>query len=314
MMNSSVNTPVRCSVNYKINFERKKAVKSNFWCFFTGMISIGGFFFIACVINAPQSIASEDSIIASAKHNIQITQKELDHAVKIYQQKTRKPITTKEEKIKLAQNLIRRHLILQQEETKTYRNKPQIRQQVKSYEDSLVINKYLNEKIGRRLTPTEQQLKDYYQKNRSMFGSPAKVEARHILLRTRPEAEKILQRLKRGEDFILLAKDYSIDLPLAREGGQMARYPIPKGEAVKQLDQTLFMLAEGEVSDIVETDFGFHIIRVDKIFPPSFKPFEEVQNEIKKHVTQMLHNKAYEEMTSQLEKSAEILIFEDKIK
>ena len=280
---------------------------------FTGIIAISGFVLVELIINVPQSIASEESIIATAKNNIKITQKELDRAVKIYQQKARKPLATKEEKIKLLQNLICRSLILQQDQTNSYRNDFQIKQQVKSYEDSLVINKYLSEKIGSRLIPSEQQLKDYYQKNRSRFASPAKVEARHILLRTQPEAEEILQKLKQGEDFIQLAKDYSIDLPLAHEGGQMARYPIPKGEAVEQLDQALFMLAEGEISDIIETDFGFHIIRVDKIFPASFKSFEAAKNEIKKYLTQVLHNQAYEEMTSQLEKDADIIIYEDKI-
>jgi peptidyl-prolyl cis-trans isomerase C len=278
-----------------------------------GLIAISMLILAEFIIDVPWSAASEQIIVATANSNVKITQAELDRVIKNYQQKSRKESTTKEEKIKLVHNLIRRQLILQQDETNAYRNDVLIKQQVKSYEDSLVIQKFLSEKIGRRLTPSEQELSDYYRKNRHMFASPAKVEARHILLRTRPEAEEIMQKLKQGEDFVQLAKDFSIDLPLAREGGQMAKYPIPKGEALPELDEVLFMLAEGEMSPIVDTEFGFHIIRIDTIFPPSFKSYEEVREDIKKQLTRQLHNEAYEEMAAQLEKSAEIVIFEDRI-
>jgi peptidyl-prolyl cis-trans isomerase C len=278
-----------------------------------GLIAISMLILAEFIIDVPWSAASEQIIVATANSNVKITQEELDRVIKNYQQKSRKESTTKEEKIKLVHNLIRRQLILQQDETNAYRNDVLIKQQVKSYEDSLVIQKFLSEKIGRRLTPSEQELSDYYRKNRHMFASPAKVEARHILLRTRPEAEEIMQKLKQGEDFVQLAKDFSIDLPLAREGGQMAKYPIPKGEALPELDEVLFMLAEGEMSPIVDTEFGFHIIRIDTIFPPSFKSYEEVREDIKKQLTRQLHNEAYKEMAAQLEKSAEIVIFEDRI-
>ena len=278
-----------------------------------GLIAISGLILVELIVDVPRSAASEQIVVATANNNVRVTKEELDKVIKNYQRKSRKKTTTNEEKIKLIKNLIRRQLILQQDETNTYRSDILIKQLVKTYEDSLVIKKYLSEKIGRRLTPTEQELKDYYQKNRHMFASPAKVEARHILLRTRPEAEEIMQKLKQEEDFVQLAKDYSIDLPLAREGGQMARYPIPKGEALPELDKILFMLAEGEISQIVETEFGFHIVRIDTIIPPSFKSFEEAKDEIKKQLTRQMHNQAYEEMAAQLEKSADIVIFEDRI-
>ena len=278
-----------------------------------GLIFISGLIFGEFIIDVPWSAASEQNIVATASNNVQITQEQLDRVIKNYQRKSRTETITEEEKIKLIKNLIRRQLILQQDETNVYRNDVQIKQQVKSYEDSLVIQKYLSEKIGRRLTPSEQELKDYYRTNRHKFALPAKVEARHILLRTRPEAETIMQKLNQGGDFVQLAKDYSIDLPLAREGGQMARLPIPKGEALPELDEVLFMLAEGEMSPIVETEFGFHIVRVDTILPPSFKSYEEAREEIKKQLARQMHNKAYEEMAAQLEKSADIVIFEDRI-
>jgi parvulin-like peptidyl-prolyl isomerase len=123
----------------------------------------------------------------------------------------------------------------------------------------------------------------------------------------------VMGKLRQGEDFVQLAHDYSIDLPLALKGGQMAAAPIKKGEALAEIDHVLFSLNEGEISDIVATEYGFHIIRVDKIIPPEIKSFEEVKEEIQKKLIWQKHNEAYNEMTAQLEQKAEIEIFEDRL-
>jgi parvulin-like peptidyl-prolyl isomerase len=257
--------------------------------------------------------ASEDIVVAIVNKHIQITKQQLDFAVKSYEKGQHKDFTTKEEKITLIQNLIRRQLILQQEDTAAYRNDPAIKQSVKNYEDSLVIDKYLREHIARRMDVSEEELKNFYKWNRPDYGSPVKVEARHILLRTRADADSVMEKLRQGEDFVQLAKDYSIDLPLARKGGLMAAFPIKKGEALPEIDRVLFSLNEGEISEIVETEYGFHIIRVDKIIPPEIKSFEEVKEEIEKKLIWQKHNEAYNQMAAQLEQKAEIEIFEDRI-
>jgi len=257
--------------------------------------------------------ADEEIVVAIVNKHIRITKQQLDYAVKSYEKSQKKNFTTKEEKMTLVQNLIRRQLILQLEEMAAYRNDPLIKQSVKNYQDSLIIDKYLREHIAQRMNVSEEELKNYYKWNRPDFGSPVKVEARHILLRSRADAENIMVKLAQGEDFVQLASDYSIDLPLARQGGLMAAAPIKKDEALSEIDRVLFSLSEGQVSDIVETEYGFHIIRVDKIIPPEIKSFEEVKDEINKKLIWQKHNEAYNEMTAELEKKAEIEVFEERI-
>jgi peptidyl-prolyl cis-trans isomerase C len=270
--------------------------------------------FVNLTVFSPQGYAAdEETVVAIVNKHIRITKQQLDYAVKSYEKSQQKQSTTKEEKRTLVQNLIRRQLILQQADTAAFRNDPLIMQSVKNYEDTLVIDKYLREHIAQRMVVSEEELKNYYKWNRPNFGAPAKVEARHILLRSRADAEKVMEKLRQGADFVQLANDYSIDLPLARQGGLMAAIPIKKDEALAELDRVLFSLNEGEVSDIVETEYGFHIIRVDKIIPPEIKSFEEVKEEIKKKLIWQKHNEAYNEMAAQLEQKAEIEIFEDRL-
>ncbi len=132
-------------------------MKSSCRTILLGLIVISGLILVEFIIDLPWCTASEPIIVATAKNDIQITKGDLDRVIKNYQRKSRKETTTKEEKIKLIQNLVRRQLILQQDETKAFRSDVQIRHQVKSYEDSLIIKKYLSEKIGRHLNPSEQE-------------------------------------------------------------------------------------------------------------------------------------------------------------
>jgi peptidyl-prolyl cis-trans isomerase C len=276
-------------------------------------IAINGLLLIEVLIGSPCQAQSEKIVIARIDNEIEITKDQLELVMKQYQERVRRPFTTKEERLQLIQNLISRQLILRQDAMEVYRNDPEIKRRMRAYENSLIITEYIREHIGRRLNPTEEELTEYYKKNRTMFVAPPKVEARHILLRTRQDAAQVMQKLQRGDDFIKLAKDYSIDLPLAGEGGQMAKGPIAKGEAVAELDEVLFVLGEGEISDIVETKYGYHIVRVEKIIPPEAKPFEEVKDQIRTTLMRERENKAYNEMTARLKKDVVIEIFEDRI-
>ena len=206
------------------------------------------------IVPCGSNAAGEEVVLATANAGIRITQADLDRVIQDYRKKSRQPTVTREQKIQLIQNLVRRELILQQDGIEALRKEPDIVRKVKQLEDGLVIEKFLGEHIGRYMNPDEAELKTYYRENRQRFSSPAMVEARHILLRDRPDAEQVAEKLTQGEDFIQLAKTYSIDLPLSETGGQMSALPIPKGEALPELDQVLFTLEEGEVKRAVIKD------------------------------------------------------------
>jgi parvulin-like peptidyl-prolyl isomerase len=249
--------------------------------------------------------------VIAVVNKVPIKASELENVSREYIKKSRQDITP-EVRRNLLQNLVRRQLILQQESVNTLRAEKSIVERVKAFEESLVIAKFLEDTVGKQVTISEDALRQYYEENRHKYASPPKVVSRHILLRTREEAEKVLARLQAGEDFGQLAKEFSIDLPKALEGGTMGT--IEKGQdLLPELEKELFLLKVGEFSGIIPTKFGYHILTVDQIIPVEFKSFEEVNKEIKMTVLHQKEAKAFDEMATKLEEGAEITIFETQL-
>jgi parvulin-like peptidyl-prolyl isomerase len=257
----------------------------------------------------PTALA-EDNIIASGG-GISITSQELEKTILQYKKASHTNVLTKAEEIGLLKNLIRRELILRLPEIDTFRNDPETQKAVKSYEDEFVVNKYLQKTIASKIHVSDEELREYYNQNRDKFADVPKVDASHILLRSHEEAEMVLKKLHEGVPFEELAKQYSTDLPMALEGGKMGT--IAKGKTIPELEKELFLLAEGETSGIVDTKFGCHILRVDKIYPAAPKPFDQVSEEIKRTLIKEKEAKAFHEMTQKLEENTNVQIFEDKI-
>lgn len=139
---------------------------------------------------------------------------------------------------------------------------------------------------------TEKDIKEFYDKNPDRFTAPASVRARHILVRPDPKnpdkgaakaaalkkAEALLQRIREGEDFKRLAGKYSEDPGSGKKGGDLGWFP--RGVMLKGFEEAAFSLKKGEVSGVVETVFGFHIIKVEEKRGPVKRLMREVRGVI----------------------------------
>ncbi len=136
----------------------------------------------------------------------------------------------------------------------------------------------------------ETVLKELYEDRLDSFGLPEERHARHILVTTeegaseadvetaRSKATDLLVKIKAGESFEALAKEHSDDAGSAIEGGDLGYFP--RGEMVTAFDDVVFMMQVGDVSELVQTPFGFHIIKLEDIRESSSKSFEEVRADL----------------------------------
>lgn len=160
---------------------------------------------------------------------------------------------------------------------------------------NLAIQKFIDTKFKGKVQVTEQDAKDFYNKNQDKFAQPEMVHARHILItakETEPKADKdrkraklvqIKKQLKEGADFAELAKQSS-DCPSKERGGDLGFFP--KGQMVKPFDEAVFKLKPGEVSDIVETEFGYHLIKLEEKKAAKTVSFDEAKAKITAYLTQ----------------------------
>ncbi len=142
-----------------------------------------------------------------------------------------------------------------------------------------------------KLTIDEAELESYYQQHLDQYSQPETRRARHILLKSENnDSEKveqkmqgILARARGGEDFTKLAEEFSEDSTAAK-GGDLGFFG--RGQMVETFEDTAFGLKEGEISDIVRSRFGFHIIKLEEIRPATTQTFAEVRESIKNKLTQ----------------------------
>lgn len=136
---------------------------------------------------------------------------------------------------------------------------------------------------------SDREIKEYYDYNLDTFKIPKQVCAAHILFRlkenaskeeeakVRKRAEKVLKMAREGKDFATLAKTYS-EGPTKAKGGDLGCFP--KGNMVKPFEEAAFKLKKGEISGLVKTRFGYHIIQVKDIKEARTKPLAEVRSQI----------------------------------
>ncbi len=151
----------------------------------------------------------------------------------------------------------------------------------------LSISKLLQDALADKVAVTSEQAKKFYDENPDRFKQPEQVRASHILIgvpqgadavtkdAARTRAEGLLKQVKAGKDFAALAKEHSQDPGSAVQGGDLGYFP--RGQMVGAFDEAAFTQAPGTISDLVETQFGFHIIKVVEKRAARTVPLEEVK-------------------------------------
>jgi peptidyl-prolyl cis-trans isomerase D len=160
--------------------------------------------------------------------------------------------------------------------------------------------------VASQITVPEADLRAYYDQNKSRYGREEQRRASHILFTVgdngsakdkagaRKLAEEVLAKVKANPaDFAKLAKQYSKDPGSAANGGDLGLFG--RNMMVKPFEDAAYALKEGEISNVVESDFGFHIIRLTEIKPAQIKPFEEVRGEIESEYKRQQAQKKFAE-------------------
>ena len=191
------------------------------------------------------------------------------------------------------------------------------------FERDMAIKEFIDIQFVQKVTVSDKEARAYYDSNPAFFKQAEQVRASHILVsvdpkkdqsqkaESRKKIEDIQQKLKKGKDFSDFAKEYS-QCPSGSKGGDLGYFQ--RGQMVEPFEQAAFALGPGEVSDIVETKFGYHLIRLADKKPESVVPFEDIKEKFGQYLKQEKAEKDVVSCVQNLEEMAKVERFptEDK--
>ncbi|MFL2948734.1 MAG: peptidylprolyl isomerase [Nitrospinales bacterium] len=179
--------------------------------------------------------------------------------------------------------------------------------------NQILVSKITRFELGSRLAISERKIAEYYHDNQKEFWESSQVKAKHILIlfekdvsdkikkEKNKQIKKILAEVKEGKDFAEAAKEYSEDVS-ASLGGDVGF--VKKGQMVPEFEKAVYRLKEGEISGVVETEYGYHIIKAEEIKKGRTIPFKDVKNKIKNILSTSKQESAYKAWISELRESA----------
>ncbi len=191
--------------------------------------------------------------------------------------------------------------------------------------DQIMVSKIARFELGNRVKVSDKSIIQYYNENQKEFWKDGKIRTRHILFIAERGAsdkirnvklqlaKKVLQELEDGKDFATLAMEYSEDIS-ASSGGDVGF--VGRGKMVREFEDAVFKLKPGQISEIVETEYGYHIIKVEEVLPGKTLTLKETKDRIFQILSSQKQKQVYEDWIAELKKSAfiEVTLFDDTAK
>ena len=179
----------------------------------------------------------------------------------------------------------------------------------------LALKKLIEDEVVPKVTLSDSEIRAFYDNNPETFKQPERVKASHILIKVDPKADSaqkaeakkkidlVQAKLQKGEDFGALAKEYS-EGPSAPKGGDLGYFS--RGQMVKPFEDAAFAMKPGEVSGMVETRFGYHLIKVTDKTPEGTVPYADVKEKLGEFLKQRKIQEEIQVYVKNLEEKAKI--------
>ena len=179
--------------------------------------------------------------------------------------------------------------------------------------DQILVSKITRFEISNRVKVSDKEVNQYYRDHQKEFWEDGRVRARHILFiaeRSSSEAnrkvklqqaKKVLNEIRKGKDFAELAMEYSEDVS-ASDGGDVGF--VVRGKMVREFEEAVFDLKPGQISDIVETEYGYHIIKVEEVVSGKTLTLKDAKERVTKVLTMEKQKQGYEDWMGELKKAA----------
>ena len=268
----------------------------------------------------PHGLLAQDKEVLAKIGNKTITAADLNKAISFYDPEQQKVINQNPQiKENILWQMVRSTVIADIAKKKGFDKKPDIRNQQEMMVNNFLAAMYLQKEIFDKITINDDKARSYYKDHNEVFKTPEMIRARHILIKTetsataeekkkaKAKAEEVLAKIKKGEDFSKLASEVSNDPGTKDKGGDLDFFP--KGTMVPAFEEVAFSLKPGEVSGIVETEYGYHLIKMEEKKDAHLEPYENIKDKVKDQALQEMRKAAITDFVDKAMKSARVEVY-----
>ena len=207
--------------------------------------------------------------------------------------------------------LIPREVLYQEARKKGLDQKKDVVAKIEDARRAILIDALLEEGLREKGEVSEEEIQRYYKENQTLFTEPEEIKIRHIVVDTEPVLKEVVTKLSQGESFERLASTYNIG-NFKADGGNLGY--IRRGQLAPrfaQFEEAAFSLRKkGEVSEVVRTPYGYHIIRLEDMRGSTLRPLSQVKERIRFFLQPKKKQEAYLEYVKEAKSRARILINE----
>jgi peptidyl-prolyl cis-trans isomerase C len=234
--------------------------------------------------------AGDDTVLAKGG-DTRITLSDLNRIIGYYTPEQQEAFKANpENKVKLLRKLVQERILAADARRLGVDKEPAAREQLDILTNNQLASELLKREVADKISVSDEEARIYYLLHKDDYKMPETVRVRHILVNTgkgakeetlkaaRERAESLLKRIRAGEDFAKVAQEGSDDIGSKEKGGDLGFFP--KGKMAPEFERAAFGLKTGEVSAIVETKYGYHILKCEEIKTAGVIPFEEAKKGI----------------------------------
>ncbi len=186
---------------------------------------------------------------------------------------------------------------------------PEIKIKLEQYKKDLVADRLVQDILHKQALVSEAEVRAYYNEHEKEYTQEYRVS--HILLNTLEDAQRV-KKLTEKAGFYWLAKKYSVDKH-TRRGGDLGF--LSKGNMIPEFEKVVFNMKVGEVSDIIETDFGYHIIKLTDVRPARHKlKYDDVKDQITNMLLMRKRTAVYDSLITSLREGTDIEVIDGELK
>ncbi len=237
-----------------------------------------------------------DNKILASVGTLSVTEAEVSAMIASLGQRG-KNYNTPEGRAIVLDQLINQKLLLLDATRNLYEREPEFKAELARVKEDLLVNYAVNKAVA-SVRVTDAEAKEFFDAHPEQFAGEKTVNASHILVADEAQANEILAKINAGElSFEDAAKQYS-SCPSSAEGGCLGDFG--HGQMVPEFDQACFSMAEGEIAGPVQTQFGFHLIKLNKINEAQPMQFEQIKEQLKQSLLGEKQQNAYQSKINQL--------------